>query len=274
MKLYRKSSVQLSYRRELVNGLMFYANAEYAERQALRNTSPYLIIDDKNKLFTSNDPLNPSTDEYGFKTNNAFVLDATFRIRFKQKYYTVPHRKIITGSKYPNIFISYKKAIPVLGSVADYDLAMASIEDDIRIGLLGTFAYRLKGGYFLNNNTMYFMDYKHFNGNQTILANSDYLNSFKLLPYYMYSTNQYFVEAHAEHHFNGFIFNKIPLLKKTKMQEVVGAHFLYNDKINQYYEINFAIENIFRVIRFDYVLGYGVTNKVNSGFLIGIGTNF
>ena len=274
MKLYRKSSAQVSYRRELINGLMFYANAEYAERQALRNTSPYLILDDKNKLFTSNDPVNPDTDNYSFKTNNAFTIDATFRIRFKQKYYTVPHRKINTGSKYPNIFVNYVKAIPVLGAVADYDLVSTSIEDDVRLGLFGTFAYRLKAGYFLNNKTMYFMDYRHFNGNQTIMAYPDYLNSFKLLPYYLYSTNQQYVEVHAEHHFNGFIFNKLPLLKKTKIQEVVGGHFLYNDKINQYYEVNFGLENIFRVIRLDYVLAYGVNGKLNNGFLIGIGTNF
>jgi hypothetical protein len=274
LKLYRKSAVQFSYRRELFNGLMFYGNAEYAGRQALVNTSPYLIVDDTNKIFTSNDPVNPATDNYAFVTNNSFVVDATFRIRFKQRYYTVPNRKINRGSKYPSIFIAYKKAIPVLGAVADYDLAQLSIEDDVRLGLLGTFAYRIKGGYYLNNSTMYFVDYKHFNGNQTILANPDYLNSFKLLPYYLYSTNQQYVEAHAEHHFNGFIFNKLPLLKKTKIQEVVGGHFLYNDKIEQYYEVNFALENIFRIVRIDYVLSYGQNGNLSNGFLIGIGTNF
>ena len=115
------------------------------------------------------------------------------------------------------------------------------------------------------------MDYQHFNGNQTILANSDYLNSFKLLPYYTYSTNKQYVEAHAEHHFNGFIFNKIPLLKKTKLQEVAGFHFLYTDKLSQYYEINFGVENIFRVVRVDYVMSYGMNGQLMNGFLIGLG---
>ncbi|MGZ3903417.1 MAG: DUF5686 and carboxypeptidase regulatory-like domain-containing protein [Bacteroidia bacterium] len=274
MKLYRKSSGSFNYRRELLNGLMFYGSAEYAERQALVNTSPYLIVDDAGKLFTSNNPQKPDNDSVAFKTNNAFVLDATFRIRIKQRYYTVPDRKINRGSKYPSIFISYRKAIPVLGALADYDLTQISIEDDIRLGLVGTFAYRVKGGYFLNNSTMYFMDYKHFNGNQTILANSDYLNSFKLLPYYLYSTNKYYAEVHAEHHFNGFIFNKIPLIKKTKIQEVIGGHFLYNDKLAQYYEVNFGIENIFRVVRIDYVLSYGVNGNLANGFLLGFTTSF
>jgi len=274
LKLYKKTSASFAFRQELVNGLMFYGNAEYAERDPLKNSSPYLILDDTNKLFTSNDPLRPFTDDSLFSTNNALVLDVNFRIRFKQKYYTLPHRKINTGSKYPNIWVSYRKAVPVLNAMADYDLAMLSVEDDIRLGLFGTFAYLIKGGYFLNNKKMYFMDHKHFNGNQTIIAGADYLNSFKLLPYYTYSTNKYYGEAHAEHHFNGFIFNKIPLIKKTKMQEVAGFHAMFNDKLSNYYEVNFAIENIFKVVRVDYVLGYGIGGKVRTGVLLGFSTQF
>jgi hypothetical protein len=274
LKLYKKTSAQVNYRRELFNGLILYAGAEYAERDALKNTSTYLWIDDKSKLFTSNDLQHPSTDNLLFKTNNAFIVDVNFRIRFKEKYYTLPHRKIITGSKYPRINIGYTKAIPTLNATANYDLVKMYVQDDIKLGLLGTFSYRANAGYFINNKTMYFMDYKHFNGNQTILANRDYLNSFKLLPYYMYSTNKEYIELHAEHHFNGFIFNKIPLLKKTKIQEVVGGHALFNDKLSNYYEVNFGLENIFNVIRFDYVLAYGIQGKVTNGFLVGLGFDF
>ena len=274
MKLYKKTALQVNYRRELINGLILYATAEYAERDALPNSSSYLWIDDKSKLFTSNDPQNPGSDQFLFKTNNALTLDVRLRIRFKQKYYTLPHRKIITGSKYPKMSIAYKKAMPLLNTVANYDLVKFTVEDDIRLGLLGTFAYRANAGYFLNNKKMYFMDYQHFNGNQTILANSDYLNSFKLLPYYTFSTNKEYIELHAEHHFNGFIFNKIPLLKKTKIQEVIGAHALVTDQLNHYYEINFGLENIFKIVRFDYVVAYGLNNKMSNGFLIGLGISF
>jgi hypothetical protein len=274
MKLYKKTAVQVNYRRELINGLILYANAEYAERDALQNTAYNLWIDDKSKLFTSNNPQNPASDNTAFKTNNALTLDVAFRIRFKEKYYTLPHRKIITGSKYPRINIGYTKAIPVLNATANYDLVKITVEDDIKLGLFGTFAYHAKAGYFINNSVMYFMDYKHFNGNQTILANSNYLDAFKLLPYYTYSTNKEYIELHAEHHFNGFIFNKIPLLKKTKIQEVIGGHALFNDKLNNYYEVNFGLENIFKVIRFDYVLAYGINGKVSNGFLIGLGIDF
>jgi hypothetical protein len=274
MKLYKKTSLQLYFRRELINGLYFYGSLEYAERAPLKNSTDLLIKDNPNKLFTSNDPLHFTTDDSLFKINNSLVVDVMFRIRFKQKYYTVPHRKIVSGSKYPRFNVGYKKAIPLKAQDADYDLVSIQMDDNVPLGLFGTFSYRTMAGYFLRNQNMYFMDYKHFNGNQTVLANQSYLSSFKLLPYYKYSTEFWYAEAHAEHHFNGFLFNKIPLLKKARIQEVVGGHILFNDKMDQYYEINFGIEKILQIIRFDYVLSYGPYGKFNQGFLIGIDAEF
>lgn len=274
MKLYKKTFASFSYRRELLNGLIVNVNAEYAERAPLRNTANQLWIDDPRKRFTSNDPLHPTTDDSSFRVNNALVLELGFSIRFKQKYDTRPYEKVIVGSKYPIINIAYTKAIPGLNSVADYDLVRISINDRIRLGLLGRFNYRLKAGYFLNTRYMDFMDYKHFEGNQTVYLSTDYLNSYKLLPYYTYSTREWYTEAHAEHHFNGFIFNKIPLLKKTRWQEVIGGHALFSDTLPQYYEFNVGIERIFQVLRVDYVLGYGPGNALRQGVVASLKLRF
>ena len=45
-------------------------------------------------------------------------------------------------------------------------------------------------------------------------------------------------------------------------------------KLKNYYEVNFGLENIFKVVRFDYVLAYGINGKVSNGFLIGLGIDF
>ena len=274
MKLYKKSYINFGYKKELVNGLIAYFNTEYAERSPLQNTNNVLWIDNKNKLFTSNNPQQPLNDKESFTINNSFFLELGFSIRFKQKYISKPNEKRITGSKFPIINIIYTKAIAGLNTKADYDLARITINDDIKLGLIGTFAYRLKGGYFVTNKYTDFMDYKHVVGNQTLLANNDYLNAFKILPYYTYSTNKWYMEVHAEHHFNGFIFNKIPLLKKTRIQEIVGGHALFNDKADQYVEVNFGLEHILQIIRVDYVLGYGPKSAFHQGFLIGLGLDF
>ncbi len=274
MKAFKETGVELNYFTELINGVYFNSVVKYVERDVLKNTSNYLIIDDRNLLFSSNDPREGIAHDSLFTTNNALTAEIIFSFRFKQKYYTLPHQKIISGSKYPRLSVGYKKAFPYLNTTANYDLARASLTDNIRLGLFGIFSYKLSGGGFVNTQKLLFMDFKYFLGNQTIFNTNDYLSSFRLLPYYTFSADKWYTEAHGEHHFNGFIINKLPLLKKLKVGEVVGGHFLASNKLPYYYEVNFGIEKIFKVIRFDYVLGYAPNTKLNKGFTFGINANF
>ena len=270
MKLYKETAIESSYFNEVVNGVFFNSVIKYAQRDLLINSSDLLIIDDKIKLFTSNIPNASITSDSVYFNSNAFTAEATISIRFKQKYISIPNKKIITGSKYPRISITYKKAIPVFFSKINYDLASAMIYDEVNLSLLGKIAYRIKVGGFLNTKKIAFMDFKHFLGNQTILNTNEYLGSYRLLPYYEFSADRWYLESHIEHHFNGFLVNKIPLIKKLRLQEVIGGHLLMNNRLSKYYEINFGIENILNALRIDYVLSYGINNEVKSGFTIGV----
>ncbi|MBS1650641.1 MAG: carboxypeptidase-like regulatory domain-containing protein [Bacteroidetes bacterium] len=270
LKLYKETGGEIKHTFELANGLYVESVASYYKRDALQNKSFNVIIDDKSKWFTSNNPIFPNSDYLAFTSNNALCMQLSLTYRFKQKYISAPYRKIITGKRFPRFNLTYQKALPYMGSTVSYDFITAMAYNEINWGLLGRTGIRLKGGYFLSNDNMYFMDYKHFLTNQTIAQTNDYLSSFKLMPYYLYSTNNWFAEAHAEHSFNGFIFNKIPLLKKIKAQEVIGFHYLKNDKINNYTEINFGIENIWRVIRIDYIISKTNNGAWNNGFTFGL----
>ena len=61
------------------------------------------------------------TSDSVYFNSNAFTAEATISIRFKQKYISMPNKKIITGSKYPRISITYKKAIPVFFSKINFE---------------------------------------------------------------------------------------------------------------------------------------------------------
>lgn len=274
MKVYKETGAGVFFRTELAKGLNGRVDLKYIERAPLKNTTSTLILDDKNKLFTSNDPLHVNTEDSVFKKNNILLFDLNFNIRFKQRYYNVAGDRFYAENKYPRISFLYRKAIPINASSADFDLLGLNIHDDIDFGLFGEFKYNLKGGYYIRLNKIYYMDYKHFSGNQTIIANTDYLNSFKLLPYYGLSTKNWYAEFHTEHHFNGFIFNKIPFVNKLFIQEVVGFKALVNDKVDHYFEVNFAIKNIFKVVRLDYVISFKENNKLGNGFLIGFSQEF
>ena len=274
LKLYKESGLQLSAGREIANGFYLTGVVRYMERAPLLNSSDRLIIDHPVKRFTSNNPLLPADDALAFPTNNAFSLELQIALRFKQKYISRPDEKIVTGSKYPRVDILYKKAIPTLMSTADFDLAKVQVADGVTIGLFGRFSYRLTGGYFFRNKTMSFMDYQHFTGNQTLIQTGDLLACFRLLPYYTYSTKVWFTEWHAEHHFKGFLLNRIPLIKKLNWREFMGIHVLNSDRLQNYYEVNFGLERIWKVLRVDYVLAYGQTTKFRQGLTVSLSFTF
>jgi hypothetical protein len=272
MKLYQKAWINASYGSELVNGVYLNAGIEYAERTALVNTTDYTWVKSSSRRFTSNDPLNPDNQAPAFERNQSFRINLSFRFRIQQKYISIPDKAII-GSKYPDVTVSYIKGIyGFLGSDVDYDVLKVGIDGKQKLGLFGTLSYRGLYGAFINNKKMGFMDYHHFSGNRTIFANFR-LSSYQLLDYYEYSTNKNYLELGAEHHFNGFIFNKLPLIRKTKWKAVGGVRYLTTEFKTNYFEVSAGIENIFKLIRIDFVAGYESGRNVRTGIVIGIRTD-
>ena len=78
------------------------------------------------------------------------------------------------------------------------------------------------------------------------------------MPYYAYSnTSKFYTTAHIEYHLNGLLSNKIPVFKKLNWFFVLGGNALYNNDTKQgYYEALFSIENIFKVLRVDFVKSF------------------
>ena len=118
------------------------------------------------------------------------------------------------------------------------------------------------------------MDYHHFNGNQTnVKLDGSYLNAFKNLPYYALSTNNNYTEFHAEHRFNGYILNKIPLLNKLNFNLILGANAAITQDNKPYSEYSIGVDNIgfgkFRFLRVDYVRSYQ-SGFINDVVLFGI----
>lgn len=257
MKLYEERFVRVGHRIEVANGLMLWAGADFTERYNLENTHLLSIFPIKSRDFELNEPLHPEFEESNFGTHRSFSFNARIRWNPGSKYISRPDQKIILGSKYPTFYLSYRKAIPnVGGSISNFDFLEFQVSQDIKMGLAGTSRYIFKGGGFPNNKVVPFQDYRHFLGDRTVFG-KNYLDGFLLLQYYVNSTNNWFAEMHYVHHFDGFVFNKIPGVRKLKWQLVAGGHFVYTPGYGQYGEFNVGIENIFKVLRIDFVSGFG-----------------
>ncbi|WP_299825838.1 DUF5686 family protein [uncultured Pontibacter sp.] len=272
MKLYQRDFGQVSFRTELLNGVNLNTNINYAHRMPLQNTTDYTFRSrsgEEGSRFTPNTPVNAELGDTDFTAHEALTITAALSFKPGMKYITRPDDKINLGSKYPRFTLSYRGSIKALGSDVQYNMANLTINDNISLGLFGASEYTLTTGTFWGKEDMRLMDYKHFNGNRTLFAGV--YNGFQLLDYYRYSTNNSYLEGHFEHHFNGFLFNKVPLFRKLKWQEVISLNYLNTRESKNYLELGLGIEHIFKVIRVDFVTSFQEGNKARTGIMIGVG---
>ena len=262
MKLYNKEFAEINLGREVTNGVFASGKLVYENRRALFNTTDYTIIKNDD-LYFSNDPLQPyNYNSVPFEKHHIMKAILGTRIRFGQKYISRPDGKInIQNDDYPILSFNYEKAFGASNSKYHYDLISGTIDYNKTIGNKGDFGLRFKAGKFFNADYISFVDYKHFNGNQThvnLLNNS--LNAFNLLPYYSNSTNDAYLETHVEHNFKGYVMNKIPLLNKLQWNLIGGFHQLNIPNTKPYQEFTVGFDNIgwgkFRFLRIDYVRSY------------------
>lgn len=275
IKLYEKNFASVNFGREVINGLFMNFNAEYSERKPLFNTSDFSIVK-SGDLYTSNNPLLP-LDEItpAFEKHNLVKTAVLARINFGQKYWTRPDGKFNIGNdNYPTISLGYEKAFAASDKKYEYDLVSARVTYDVTLGNKGLMQMNFRAGKFFNGESISFVDYKHFNGNQTHIGQSDnYTNVFNLLPYYSGSTNNSYFETHIEHNDKGYFMNKIPLLNKLQSQLVLGFHNLSIPERKPYQEISVGLDNLgfgkFRLFRLDYVRSYQ-NGYQGDGILFGL----
>jgi hypothetical protein len=273
VKYYRSQYGMAGYQREVTNGVLLSGNLAYSNRTQMYNTSYGKIRDVKNKEFTSNNPLAPAgtpADDrsFLFPQNQALTLSATAIFTFDQKYETRPTGKFNLPSKYPTLAVNYRKGIKgAFGSDVNYDfVSVDASQYDIRIGLIGFSSFKLTAGDFINDKSLYYMDYNHFLGNQGTTFDPTYIGSFHFLPFYTYSTNGAFFEGHYQHNFAGSIFNKVPFLRKLKLEEIVGANYLTTKANTNYREYYVGIQRL--IFRVDYGVSYAGNKKYLQGIRI------
>lgn len=186
------------------------------------------------------------------------------------KYASLPN-KVRIQSKFPTFHITYKKAIPFeKTNWADYDLVELKVDYNLNLGWFGRGSLIAKAGKFLRVEEMILADYKHYDGNIFHLGLFG-SKSFRVLPYYKFSTNGTYLEAHYTHNFNRWLFSKLPLLKKTKLSEEFSFHLLSNDFQKPYMEISVGASNIFNVLSMNYTLGFQNGERPYHGITLSFG---
>jgi hypothetical protein len=268
-KIYEAWTARVAASKGIGEGITISGSLQYQDRMPLENTTDFTVTDSKFREYTPNYPVDLVSNN--ITRHQAVIANIGLSWRPGTKYVEFPDRKISLGSRYPTFSLNIIKGVKGLfGSDIDYTKWRFRISDNFNLKLGGSFRYSISTGGFLQTDSVNIPDLNHFNGNQ-VTAASPYLNSFQLLPYYKYSNKaRLSTEAHAEHHFNGLLTNKIPLFRKLNWHLVGGANAFYVNRNASYIEAFAGIENIFRIVRVDFVWGFEYGRPARGGVRIGL----
>ncbi len=264
LKLYETRYITLVNRFELVNG--FYVEMRYYHdnRSTLVNYSDFSLFS-RDKEYTPNIPVNsyihvPSISGDWYNPEN-HIHDAgriTLTYTPGQRYRINNGSKSPAGSDWPTFILSWEhgsnKAFGKPGQ--SYDLVRFEAGKSTNIGAFSEYSWKVRAGGFPDNRGIEFQDFVHFNSQPVPLLFANYQDAFMLPDYYSLATPEYFLEAHARITSPYILIKLLPFLSNTLIRENISFSYLYTPATRNYYEIGYALSEVFLLGRVGVYAGF------------------
>lgn len=174
--------------------------------------------------------------------------------------------------RWPIFELSYAKGINWLSGDINYSKLNFYVYQRLNVGMFGVSRYEFDAGKVFGE--VPYPVLKNHLGNETLFYTSA---AFNTMNFNEFASDQY-ASLRYRHYFEGFLLNKIPLLKKLKWRAVANANILYGsvsdknivnaptvdpagnplqtfgrlDPTKPYVELGYGIENIFKFFRIDF----------------------
>ncbi len=239
---------------ELFNGFFVGTEVEYNQRRSVRD---YQFV-------TTLDSLVNNQGVLEFDPYNSLLVNINLSYTPGQKFMREPYRKLILGSKFPTFYVNFEKGVNgIFASEVNHNYISFGMRQTMKAGTLGSTRYNIRGGQFFNSPIIREPDMKYHRRSDMFWFSSP-MWSFQGLRE-NYPTTKMFYEFHAEHNFYSGLINKIPFMKKTRLNTLVGAGLLVVPEYNlNYHEFFAGIYRDFKFIRRRLRIGiYGVYAKDN-----------
>ncbi|HEX6891495.1 MAG TPA: DUF5686 and carboxypeptidase regulatory-like domain-containing protein [Chryseolinea sp.] len=276
MKIYERDYVDLNYRHQINTYISIGTTWTWMKRRELVNNTDYKWINwDKIEGYTPNAPVNDELSDTSFPEHNAFVGSVNITARPWVKYTIRNGRRSMVNNSSPTFVVEYRKGFNnIFGSVVDFDQMEVSAKHRVKVGARGHADFYLRAGMFFNTDKAYFMDYKHFLGNETPFVTNDPVGSFRLLDYYRYSTSDKYFSGNFHYQFRKFLVTNIPMVRMMGIHENVFVNYLATPTSKNYTEVGYSIDGILRIFRIEGAAAFQDGKYINYGVRLGITTNF
>jgi hypothetical protein len=225
------------------------------------------------------------TDPDGNATLITAESTVLLRYAHSEKFVSGAFERVSLGSRFPIITATTTQAWKdIAGSQFRYGRYTLEMEGKLRFGPLGRVRWNTIAGMYTGTAPFALMELQP--ANETVLSIQP---SFNLLRYFEFVTDKW-VRASVEWHGEGAILNRIPIIRRAKLREVVGIKGVigsWDPKHEElfslpegttgldgtYAEGVIGIENIFQFLRVDYhhrLTGSNAGMRKNWGVRVGI----
>lgn len=166
---------------------------------------------------------------YSDASSNSYINRLTtsefsvgLRYAKNEKFYQGKIYRTPIIDRYPIYNLKYTMGVKgLLGGEYNYHNIMGSIDKRFYVSQLGFTDVRLEGGYI--SGKLPFPLLAVHRANQTYAYQ---LNSYNLMNFLEFVSDHY-ASINIDHSFNGFFLNKIPLLNKLKLREIISFKAIY-----------------------------------------------
>ncbi len=270
-RLFRKDYLQIEFNSASSPQFRYSFSLEGGYRSQLFNQINNSYLKTKNNFADNLVPIRENSS-VGFQ-NHSFVKTKV-RLNFFpfMKYKTMPDRYINLGTSWPKLTLEYNVWRTEVSKALHQNIQFEIEKGNIDFRTVGYSQFIFKTGFFIQSNSLQLPDVHFLNGNEAIFKlNSNRLDFFRALPNYSYS-EKYFATLHWEHHFMGWIINRLPLIRKTGFKSTVALRAAKTEAIKYYLEPCIGIENIgwkyIRPLKIEYVPMTLQENGVGSAMWI------
>ena len=174
----------------------------------------------------------PATQEVR-SLNELRTSEAEFTMRFapNEQYLQGRSYRMPFYNKFPVFTLKFATGFDgLLGGEVGYQSLKFNVFKRFYMSFLGSMRFEAEAGKYWGEGVPYFLLHMP-KANQTYAY---FVTSFNMMNYQEFVSDQY-IQVMMQHSFNGFIFNKIPLLRKLKLREVISMKMIYgslSDKNN------------------------------------------
>ncbi|MEM9547718.1 MAG: DUF5686 family protein [Bacteroidota bacterium] len=277
-KMLLNKTYELSYVKEY-NGFSYHIDLRRKERLPYGSLEFFSFDEENNKIFRDNILTTEATVGFRYAPNEQFLQGRKKRTQLPNEF--------------PIITVNYTHGHDgILGGQYTYDKLRLNLFKQFEWLTTGTTNIVFNAGKTWGDVPYLLQDIPR--GNQTYAYQ---LTSYNMMNFLEFVTDQ-FVSLNAEHFFFGYFLNKIPLIKRLKLREIVTFKAFYGSLADEhnpflnpsllqfptntdgsqgtflldrqpYMEASFGVSNIFKVFRVDLVQRLNYLDQPNVPALFG-----